>query len=167
MDYADMLCNRAGEWYGWNIKFAGDFVDDPFIEVNPWVNAVEDLPIGIGREHQPQRERTLYGFVGRSQLGVLLFHPFAGVYSGEEYDCRPSLVSAAFLYLRKKVLSRPAHITFPETLAEAVNQHHLDLLHPDNLEVKNFQGEMIRHIIKPMTLERTLIMLREHLDSLR
>ena len=107
----------------------------PLPEVHNWIYE-RRVPI-IGVTSYPTTECTTYGFIDLGSGKEQPFLPFAEVYSGRADNYQQDLLMAALLRLRQMISSKSAHIRFPSFLANAVVPEHLEILEPENPEVKH------------------------------
>lgn len=144
MGFNDDLQRKAGELYGWEVRFSGDFLTNSscrIVQVSPWMRERSSPSVGIGSESLGRG--TVYGLVDLDQKNVFLYQPLATVYAGRRQDYQEDLLRAALLHLHSAISGKQARITFPMALQEFVRSHHLYLLEPDCQEVKKFAGEIV------------------------
>lgn len=150
METKDELCRQARELYRWDLRFEGDFISAPRLEIADWMAERARPSIGIGREQM--ESRPTYGFMDRNRPAAGgetgLYAPFATIYPGRELDYQGDLLQAALLHLRHTISGKPADILFPALLHQYVRPDHLLLLEPGNPKVEEFRGGKVRIFVE-------------------
>lgn len=150
------LIRKARELYKWDIYFSGSLElepdkvfairMDPCRETNPlierpnWIWNRRSPIIGIGS--YPAQKYTSYGFIDLGSGRAQPYLTFAEVFPGRNEDYQQELLYVALLRLRRMISSKSASIRFPEFLAKAVDLEHLNILEPENSEVKKRHGKV-------------------------